>query len=183
VFLAAASAGLLFLSACGSDSTGSPAPRAAATQAPVGSAALTIQDPWVKTAEKEMTATFGILKNTGTSPITIVSATTTASSRTELHEVVEADGKMTMRAKAGGFTIPAGGQLELKPGGLHIMILDLTNPIAAGDEVSVHLTLADGATKDFSALAKATTAGEENYEDGGAGKGMDMSSATATAAS
>jgi periplasmic copper chaperone A len=178
--ITATGAGLLFLTGCGSDSAPTSSPVAATTQAPSGATALTIQDPWVKTAEKDMTATFGTLKNTGTAPITIVSAKTSASSRTELHEVVEGAGAMTMRPKKGGFTIPAGQKLELKPGGLHIMIMDLAKPIASGDEVTVRLTLADGTTKDFSALAKATTAGEEKYESG---KGMEMSAATPSATS
>ena len=127
-----------------------------------------------------MTAAFGVLANTGTQAITIASAKTSASTRTELHEVVETDGKMVMQAKEGGFTIPAGGELELKPGGFHLMILDLTEPVAAGDEVTVRLTLSDGTTKDFTALAKTTTAGEENYESGD-GEGMDMSTPTPTA--
>ena len=173
------SAGALFLGACGSDSSGTTTTRAAAaTVAPVGASALTIQEPWVKTAKEDMTAAFGVLENTGSAPLTIVSAKTSASSRTELHEVVESGGTMTMRPKQGGFTIPAGGQVELKPGGFHIMIMDMTKPVAAGDEVTVRLTLADGTTKDFSALAKATTAGEENYESDA---GMSMSSATPTA--
>jgi copper(I)-binding protein len=172
--------GLLILSGCGSESTPSSQPVAATTQAPTGATALTIQDPWVKTAKKDMTATFGTLQNTGAAPITIVSAKTSASSRTELHEVVEGSGAMTMRPKKGGFTIPAGQKLELKPGGLHIMIMDLKKSVASGDEVDVRLTLADGSTKDFSALAKATTAGEENYESGA---GMEMSEATPSATS
>jgi copper(I)-binding protein len=172
--------GLLIVSGCGSESTPSSQPVAATTQAPTGATALTIQDPWVKTAKKDMTATFGTLQNTGAAPITIVSAKTSASSRTELHEVVEGSGAMTMRPKKGGFTIPAGQKLELKPGGLHIMIMDLKKSVASGDEVTVRLTLADGSTKDFSALAKATTAGEENYESGA---GMEMSGATPSATS
>jgi len=171
-------AGLLMLGGCGSDSTGT-ATTPATTAAPVGAAALIVQDPWVKTAKKDMTATFGTLKNSGSAPLTIVSAKTSASSRTELHEVVEGDGTMTMRPKAGGFTIAAGATMELKPGGFHIMIMDMTKPVNVGDEVTVRLTLKDGTTKDFTALAKATTAGEEKYES----EGMGMASATPTATS
>ncbi len=57
----------------------------------------------------------------------------------------------------------------LAPGGDHIMILDLASPIRAGDQVEVTLSLSDGSTTSFMALAKATTGGEENYEPGAAG--------------
>jgi hypothetical protein len=49
------------------------------------------------------------------------------------------------------------------------MILDLASPIRAGDQVEVTLSLSDGSTTSFTALAKATTGGEENYEPGAAG--------------
>ena len=181
VLLASAAVGLLFLSACGgSDADDTSVPVAATTgtggtdggQAPAGAAALTVADPWVKTAKAGMTAAFGSFENTGTVPLTILSAKTSASDRTELHEVVGDAGSMTMRPKTGGFTIPAGQKLELEPGGLHIMIMDMKKPVAAGDEVTLRLTLGDGTTKDFTALAKETTAGEEKYES----EGMDMNS-------
>src|SRR4051794_29084388 len=87
--LAAVGTGLLVLTGCGSDAVETTTPVAATTPAPSGAAALSISSPWVKTAKKDMTATFGTLKNTGAAPLTIVSAKTSASSRTELHEVVE----------------------------------------------------------------------------------------------
>ena len=49
------------------------------------------------------------------------------------------------------------------------MIMDLASPIRPGDNVDVTLTLDDGSTVGFSALAKETTAGEENYEHGEGG--------------
>jgi hypothetical protein len=49
------------------------------------------------------------------------------------------------------------------------MILDLASPIRAGDQVEVTLSLSDGSTTSFTALAKAITGGEENYEPGAAG--------------
>lgn len=164
---AVVAAAVLLLAGCGSSEDTADADAAAA-------APLIVSDAWVKVAESDMTAAFGMIHNTGDTPITITSATTSASDRTELHEVVEQDGQMVMQPKEGGFEIPAGGMLELAPGGLHIMIMDLQQPIAAGDEVTVDLTLGDGSTVEFTALAKETTAGEENYDSGDDMGDMDM---------
>ena len=104
------------------------------------------------------------LTATGPGPVTIVAARTTASPRTELHEVVMSDGAMKMRPKEGGFVVEPGSPHLLAPGGDHIMIMDLVTPIRAGDQVEVTLDLANGTTTSFTALAKDTTGGQENYE-------------------
>jgi copper(I)-binding protein len=141
-----------------------PAPAAAPAQA------VTVADPWVKTAESGMTAVFGTFSTTGSTPVTVVSAQTSASPRTELHEVVAGnDGAMRMRPKGDGFVIAPGTPRVLAPGGDHIMIMDLAAPIRPGDQVDVTLTLSDGSTIPFTALAKETGGGEENYEGGAHG--------------
>lgn len=153
--LAAAAVATLALSACGSPAT----PAAPAATDP----GLSVTDAWVKPADSGMTAVFGTLTATG-SPVTVVSATTTASPRTELHEVVMNGGAMTMRPKEGGFVVDPAAAHELKPGGDHVMVMDLAAPIRPGDQVRVTFTLAGGGTVEFTALAKETTGGEETYE-------------------
>lgn len=154
------------LSACGGeDDPASPAAAATtASQAP--KTALTITDPWVKTVDDGMTAAFGTIANPTGADVTIVSAATPASAKVELHEVVGAGGEMKMRAKQGGFVVPAGGELELKPGGYHIMLMGVAEPIEPGQKVAFTLTLADGSTVGFSALAKEFNGGNESYEPG-----------------
>ncbi|MBT0773013.1 copper chaperone PCu(A)C [Kineosporia sp. J2-2] len=160
------------LTACsgGSADTAGAADDAQVVGGEVGSTAadsLTIEDPWVKTADTEagMTAVFGTLSNTGTADVVVESAKTSASDTTQLHEMAMVDGEMVMQEKKGGFTVAAGGTHELAPGGDHLMVMNLEKPIEAGDEVTVRLTLEDGSTEEFTALAKKTTAGEEKYDD------------------
>lgn len=125
---------------------------------------VTIEDAWVKAAKEGMSAAFGELKNSGTKEVTIVSATTSASSAVELHETVENEsGEMVMREKDGGFTIPAGDSFTLEPGGNHIMMMGLVNPIEAGDEITFTLTFSDGSTYEFTAPAKDYSGANENY--------------------
>ncbi|MFI9559581.1 copper chaperone PCu(A)C [Nonomuraea endophytica] len=149
----------------------SGAPTAAAT-APAGEAApgstgpLTIADPWIKTTKSGMTAAFGTIANPSSAPITIVSATSTGAPTVELHETVGEGTQMTMRPKQGGFTIPAGGKLELKPGGDHIMLMDVTTPVKPGSEVGFTLKLKDGGTMEFKAVGKDFAGANEKYQPG-----------------
>jgi copper(I)-binding protein len=131
---------------------------------------VSITDPWVKAADSGMTAAFGTLVNNTDTEIAVVSAASPASPM-ELHEVVMEDGVMTMRPKDGGFVIPANGTHTLEPGGDHLMLLDIASPVAAGDEVEFTLTLSDGSTMTFTAVARPFAGGNETYDPG---NGMDM---------
>jgi len=54
------------------------------------------------------------------------------------------DNVMKMRQVA-GIDLPAGKAVELKPGGYHVMLIDLAKPIAAGDHVALTLIVEDAA--------------------------------------
>ncbi|MFJ1794478.1 copper chaperone PCu(A)C [Kitasatospora griseola] len=156
---------LFALTACGSDSSsGKAAPSAAAVTA--AAAPLTVKDPWVKASDSGMTGLFGTLVNTTGAQRTVVSGTTAVAEKTELHEVADVDGKPMMRPKEGGFVIPANAGHELRPGADHIMLMGLTKPVKPGDEVTVTLTLDDGRTVQFTAVAKAFAGGKEDYNSG-----------------
>jgi len=118
---------------------------------------LEISKTWVKAipdiAKGKMTGIFGTIKNTSTSEIVIVSGSQDQSAKTELHETTMIDGAMKMREIQGGYTIPAGGTFELKPGGNHVMIMDMTKPLPAGATVKVTLTTKDGKKLAFDAVA------------------------------
>ncbi|WEK62139.1 MAG: copper chaperone PCu(A)C [Candidatus Microbacterium colombiense] len=135
---------------------------------------ITIDDSWVKSADDGMSAAFGTLVNSGSDDITVVSADTEASSMVELHETVENEsGEMVMREIEGGFVIPAGGEFALEPGANHIMLMGLTHPLQAGDEVTVTLTFSDDSTYEFTAPVKDYSGANENYESGDEHEGMD----------
>ncbi|GAB3141815.1 hypothetical protein GCM10027290_15160 [Micromonospora sonneratiae] len=133
------------------------------TTTPAGG--VTVRDAWAKASDTGMTAVFGMLVNGGTSDITITGATSPLSP-VELHEMAMKDGKMVMQQKANGLTIKAGGSHALEPGGDHLMLMKLAKPVKAGDEVSVTLTLADGGTIQFTAVAKPFAGAEESYAPG-----------------
>ncbi|MFV2103893.1 copper chaperone PCu(A)C [Micromonospora sp. LOL_024] len=154
---------------CGSSddaSTAGPSPSASASAVPSAEAGvLGIQDPWVKAADEGMTAAFGTLVNNTDADVTITGASTTVSP-TELHEMAMQDGKMVMQAKEAGVVIKAGGEHKFEPGGDHLMLMNLNQPVKAGDELTFTLTFADGRTQTFTAVAKPFTGAQESYAPG-----------------
>lgn len=85
-------------------------------------------------------AAFGLLVNLAGKDDTLVSASSAAAEAVELHEMVIGDGDvMQMRPVDGGFPVPAGGFAELKPGGLHIMLIGLKAPLLAGEMLPLTL--------------------------------------------
>lgn len=102
---------------------------------------LTVSAPWSRATPGGAKIAGGYLKitNTGTSPDRLVSAATVAAGRVEIHEMSMTNGVMQMRPLAEGLTIKPGETVELKPGGLHIMFMDLTQPFKQGDFVKATL--------------------------------------------
>ncbi|WP_280193150.1 copper chaperone PCu(A)C [Nocardia farcinica] len=157
--VAALAAAPLLLTAC-SGSDDSPAGSRAAD-------VVTIDDQWVKAAAADMSAAFGTLTNSGDRDLTVVAATSPASARMELHEVVaDAAGVKTMRPKDGGFVVPAHGSLTLAPGGDHLMFLELRGPLRTGSETPVTLSFGDGSSLTFTAQVRDFSGNQENYAPG-----------------
>ncbi|MEU1807475.1 copper chaperone PCu(A)C [Micromonospora aurantiaca (nom. illeg.)] len=158
------------VTACGSAGTPSAATPASASApasalASAAAGVLTVRDPWVKAADKGMTAAFATLANDGDTDVTITGVTTGVS-RAEIHEMAMTDGKMAMRQKQGGVVVAARSQAALEPGGDHLMLMDLTRPVRAGDQLDITLTFADGRTQTFTAVAKPFTGAQESYAPG-----------------
>jgi copper(I)-binding protein len=137
---------------------------------------VTASDAWVKSAASGMTAVFGTLVNHGDAEARLESVTTDLAAKVELHETVgDGSGGVTMRPKEGGFTIAAGASHELAPGGDHLMLMGLTDPAVAGEEVRLVLHFADGSTRSMTALVKDFTGADEKYAGNGSGTMTGMS--------
>ncbi|MEU5964094.1 copper chaperone PCu(A)C [Micromonospora parva] len=173
-------AAVLTMGAAGCGSSDSPATAQAgpsvSTSADPDAGVLGIRDPWVKAADTGMTAAFGTLVNDGDSDVTVTGATTSLSPM-ELHEMAMKDGAMVMRQKQGGIVIKAGSTHALEPGGDHLMLMNLSRPVRAGDELTFTLTFADGRTQQFRAVAKPFTGAQESYAPG---HGQPMTGTSAT---
>jgi copper(I)-binding protein len=98
---------------------------------------LQIGHPWARATPKGAAVGGGYLKitNTGTTPDKLVSGSSAVSGRFEVHEMSMDGGVMKMRLLKDGLEIKPGETVELKPGGFHIMLLDLKEPIKEGERV------------------------------------------------
>lgn len=131
---------------------------------------LTIKDTWVKVAGSGMTSGFGVITNPTDKPIRVVGARSPRfAGVVQLHDVAMQDGKMQMKEMDGGFVIPAGGSLELKPGGEHLMLMSMRQPVKAGEMVPMLLITSDGGQLRFRAMGKVFAGANEEYNDLGGG--------------
>jgi copper(I)-binding protein len=80
------------------------------------------------------------ITNKGTAADRLVSASSPAAGKVEIHEMTMQDGVMKMRELAGGLPIEAGKAVSLAPGGYHLMLIQLKAPLKKGDQVPVTLT-------------------------------------------
>lgn len=125
---------------------------------------LEISDPWVAAAEDGMTAAYGELQNPTGDSVEITGVQTPASTSTELHETTLSEAGETLMREVERFTIDAGASLLLEPGGDHLMLMDLTDPLIPGDDIAFTLQLADGSSFEFTATVRDFAVGHEPYE-------------------
>jgi hypothetical protein len=85
----------------------------------------------------------------------LVSASSPAAGTVELHETVDENGVMKMVPRPEGWQIPVGGSLELKPGGKHIMLINLTAPLEAGKTIQITLNFEKAGAKTIEIPVKA----------------------------
>ncbi|MGV0603157.1 copper chaperone PCu(A)C [Mycolicibacterium sp. XJ1904] len=128
------------------------------------SSEVTLADQWASAAETGMAAVFGTLTNVGHHDARIVSGRSDAAGRVEVHEVAADAGARTMRPKDGGLVIPAGGSHALVPGGDHLMLMDLKQPLLPGSEVTLTVEFEDGSTLPVTAQVRDFAGANEDYQ-------------------
>ena len=106
-----------------------------------------VRDGWIRLVPggMPMHAGFGRIENPCRQPVTITGATSDAYAGAELHETTLVDGVSRMRAVP-ELRIDANGAAELKPGGLHLMLMDPRAKLQAGQAVRIEFTTQDGRT-------------------------------------
>lgn len=118
------------------------APAALAHDYKVGD--LAIKHPWSReTAPRAKTgAGYVTIVNGGAQADRLIGGSTPVAERLEIHSVSMDNNIMRMRHQKDGVEVPAGGTLELKPGGYHIMLIGLKAPLKAGEAVPATLEFA-----------------------------------------
>ncbi len=110
-------------------------PGIAAAQQP----GVTVAAPWTRAAGQGGTgAGFMTLHNAGTAPDRLVSARAAIARTVELHSHTNDNGVMRMRPVP-VIEVPAGGEVQLRPSGFHLMLIGLAAPLRQGERIPVTL--------------------------------------------
>ena len=138
-----------------------------------------VDEPWVRGTVAQQKATGAFMRLMPNQPVRLVAAQSPVAGVVEIHEMAMVNDVMKMRAIA-GLDLPAGQVTELKPGGHHVMLMDLKGPLAKDTPVPLTLVFEDAQRQRFTVEVKApartlgAAAGQTHshgHGHGGAAKG------------
>ena len=109
-------------------------------------AQVSVKDAWVRGTVAGQSATGAFMQLASTADTSLVSVSSPVAKVVEIHSMVQEGGVMKMRAIP-AVALPAGKPVELSPGGYHVMLMDLSQPLKDGDKVPLTLTFADKSGK------------------------------------
>ena len=145
--------------ACGDDDNGGGGTAVSTTatasktvSTPAATASIEVEGAWARKSAApggmtagqptmmagERGAAYMVIKNVGSGDDALIGAASTVANATEVHESVMSGDVVTMRPVA-RINVKAGGSIELKPGGYHIMFIGLKQPLQVGEKVVVTL--------------------------------------------
>ena len=142
-----------------------------------------ISQPWARATPKGASSAAGYMTitNKGTTPDRVSCVSSDASVHCLIHSMTMEDGVMKMRPVEGGLEIKPGETVTLKPGGYHIMLVDLKHPLEAGQTVKATLKFQNAGTVDveypiaaIGALAPGAASGGGMMMGDHSGGGMNM---------
>lgn len=111
------------------------------------SAELRVDEPWVRATVPHQKATGAFMRLVSDQPAKLVSVSSPVAGKSEIHEMVMEGEVMKMRPIQ-ALDLPAGAAVELKPGGYHLMLLDLKEQVSAGQHVPLVLTIERGGQRE-----------------------------------
>ena len=104
---------------------------------------VTVTDAWARATVQGQKATGAFMKITAKDNTKLVGVSSPVAGVAEIHEMKMEKDVMKMAALPNGLDLPAGKAVELKPGGYHLMLMDLKAPLAKDSAVPLTLTLQD----------------------------------------
>ncbi len=101
---------------------------------------IELRDAWARATPPgaKVGAAYLVVENAGSQPDRLVSASSAAAKRVELH-VTQRDGEVVKMREVKSLDIPAGGTRKLEPGGTHLMLIELAQPLKQGERFRLRL--------------------------------------------
>jgi len=117
---------------------------------------LTVTGPWVRATVPQQKATGAFMHLRSDADVRLVAAESPVAGVVEIHEMSMQNDVMKM-SPISGLDLPAGQDVELKPGGYHVMLMDLRQQVKVGDEVPLRLVIErrDGSRESVDVVAPA----------------------------
>ena len=118
-------------------------------------AQVSVSQPWVRGTVQGQKATGAFMQLKSADGGALIAAQTPVAGVVEIHEMKMENNVMKMRAVP-KLDLPAGQTVELKPGGYHVMLMDLKQPLKKGDTVPITLKIQgkDGKSQDVEVKAE-----------------------------
>lgn len=155
---------VILLAACGA---AAPTPEAAAPS----SGELMVMNPWARASAMEggNSAIYLTLMNGTGNDDTLLSAASDVAEVIELHESKMDENQVMQMSPIPNVPVPAGGAATLEPGGKHIMLIGLKQPLVVGDKFKVTLTFEKGGPMEIEAEVRegAMMSGDMNHDGAG----------------
>jgi len=131
-------------------------------------AQISVQDPWVRATVSQQKATGAFMRLSSPKAVKFVSVSSPLTPTVEVHEMAMQGEVMRMR-RVESVDLPAGQRVELKPGGYHIMLLNLNRQVKEGDVVPLTLVFehqgGDRETLDIKAPVRALNHAPRKTDD------------------
>lgn len=106
-------------------------------------AQVEVTGAWVRPTVEGQMGTGAFMTLRAKEPMKVVGATSAVAGVVEIHEMAMQNNVMRMRAIE-SLPLPAGQPVELKPGGYHVMLMDLNRALKPGEKVAIELQLETG---------------------------------------
>lgn len=125
---------------------------------------LRIERPWSRVTPPgtPVGAGYMTIANTAAEPDRLMAAESPAAGRVQIHRSVEKDGTTSMVHQDDGVVVPPEGRLDFSPGGYHLMLMQLREPLEKGEPVPVTLHFERAGRIEVEFMVRALTAGPPN---------------------
>ncbi len=127
---------------------------------------LAIHHPWAKATLPNQPVGGGFMEitNNGSEADRLVSGAADFAGEVQIHEMSMDNGVMKMRQLADGIEIAPGQTVKLEPGGLHIMLMGLTQPLVEGERFPMTLTFEKAGTIEVEIAVEGVAAGADKHD-------------------
>lgn len=111
---------------------------------------IVIEQPWSRATPVKVGGAYMTLRNNGDAADRLVKVTSPVAERVEIHET-KIEGGMAMMRPVTAIELKRGSSVQLKPGGLHVMLMGLQRPLTEGERIKLALTFERAGTIEIEA--------------------------------